>query len=373
MHTTTDPLTAAEEQKRDQLVDRVFGSLLAGMELLTMDLGRRLGLYPAIHRLGSTNSAGLAAAAGISERYAREWLEQQAAAGILGVVADGSESDGRSRRYEIPRAHEPVLIDEQSLAHMLGAAPMLAGCGLTLPAVTAAYRTGGGVAYEQYGAEIRHGIGSFNRPGFVHDLPGWIETMPEVTARLGDGAVVLDAGCGTGWSSISIAEAFPNAEVIGVDLDAASIADARANVTERGLDDRVHFEVANANGIADLADRRRLRFDFALIFEALHDMGDPVGVLAGIREVLTSDGVILIGDENSGEEFTEGAGDVERLQYAFSVLHCLPATMAESSETANGTVLRPSTVRKWAVAAGFESFTELPIEHDFWRFYRLDR
>ncbi|SDD46443.1 hypothetical protein [Rhodococcus tukisamuensis] len=183
MRTTTDPLTAAEEQTRDQLVDRVFGSLLAGMELLTMDLGRRLGLYPAIHRLGSTNSAGLAAAAGISERYAREWLEQQAAAGILGVVADGSESDGRSRRYEIPRAHEPVLLDEQSLAHMLGAAPMLAGCGLTLPAVTAAYRTGGGVAYEQYGAEIRHGIGSFNRPGFVHDLPGWIETMPEVTAR----------------------------------------------------------------------------------------------------------------------------------------------------------------------------------------------
>ncbi|MFH5208900.1 class I SAM-dependent methyltransferase [Antrihabitans spumae] len=351
------------------LADRIFESLVAGMELLTIDLGRRLGLYQAVHRLGTVNSAELAAEAGIAERYAREWLEQQAAAGFIAVAEAGDELQ---RRYEIPSEHEPVLLDEESPLHMMGAAPMMVGCGLALPALPAVYRSGGGVAYEEYGEEIRHGIGTFNRPGFIHDLPEWIGSMTDVTSRLRDGAVVLDAGCGTGWSSIAIAEAFPNVEVVGVDMDTASIEDARRNVSERGLEDRVHFEVANATAIGELAKQRKVQFDFALIFEALHDMGDPVGVLAAIRGALTSDGVILIGDEHSGDEFTANAGEIERLQYAFSVLHCLPATMAESTHIANGTVLRPGTVRGWAEAAGC-TFEELPLGHDFWRFYRLDK
>ncbi|MEV0565007.1 hypothetical protein [Dactylosporangium sp. NPDC050588] len=112
--------------------------------------------------------------------------------------------------------------------------------------------------------------------------------------------------------------------------------------------------------------------DYALvtIFEALHDMGDPAGVLRTVRGLLAPGRAVLVADERVADEFTAPAGEIERLQYAFSVLHCLPATMAEDPVEAAGTALRAPTVARWAAQAGL-SCTVLPIEHDFWRFYRL--
>jgi 2-polyprenyl-3-methyl-5-hydroxy-6-metoxy-1,4-benzoquinol methylase len=357
MPTTTNPVTHDPEA----LVVRLFGSMLAGIELLSVELGRRLGLYSVLAEAGPLDASGLAARAGIAERYAREWLEQQAAAGFLVVATDG-EPD--ARRFELPREFHGVFVDATDPLHFAGGAMMLAGAGLTLPAVAAAYRSGGGVPYEDFGPEVRGGISALNRPGFLHDMRSWIDTMPDLAARLDDGALVLDAGCGEGWSSIGLAQAFPRARVVGVDLDAASIAQAR-------LHDRIWFVEANSSDESTL--RSRLDEDYALVtvFEALHDMGDPVGALASFRGVLAPGGAVLVADEKVGAAFTAPADELDRLNYAFSVLHCLPATMAESTEYANGTVLRPATVVRWATEAGFTSTDELPVEHDFWRFYRI--
>ncbi|WP_068278706.1 class I SAM-dependent methyltransferase [Aldersonia kunmingensis] len=365
-------LDAAEQEARDALAERLFGALLGGMELLTIETGRRLGLYRTLAEMGALNSAELATAAGIAERYAREWLEQQAAAGLLAVHGP-MDADAPARRYALPQAYIPVLLDGEDLSHMMGAAPMLTGCALAVPALVDAYRAGSGVPYEAYGEELRHGIGSFNRPGFAKMIGEWIDAMPDVSARLRSGAVVLDAGCGTGWSSIALAEAFPDIEVHGIDLDATSVAEATALATERGLGDRVHFSVGNAAESHDHAREHGISADLAFVFEALHDMGNPVGALASIRSALTPDGVLLVADERVSDEFISPAGEVERVQYAFSVLHCLPATMAESTSVANGTVLRASTVREWATAAGYGSVADLGIEHDFFRFYRIDQ
>lgn len=376
-----------DHQRRDALAERLFGAFTLGSELLTIDLGRRLGLYDTVHAAGSVTSSELAQRSGIHERYAREWLEQQAAAGIVDVVAKagtdlgedagadtgtetGTQTDkALTRRFALPAAHVPVLVDPDHPSNVLGFAPFLTGFALTLPTVADAYRTGAGVSFEEFGAEVRHGIATLNRPGFTQFVGKWIGRLPDVAERLSTGGTVLDAGCGTGWSTVAIARAFPEAQVIGIDLDAASVAEASALVTKEGLADRVHIELANA---ADL--RTRLvddGFDLVTVFEALHDMGEPVAALRSIRAAVRAGGAVLVADELVADRFTAPAGEVERMQYAASVLHCLPATMAESQAIASGTVLRAPTVRSWAAEAGFTT-NELEIEHDFWRFYRLD-
>lgn len=364
-----------DQQRRDALVERLFGAFTLGSELLTIDLGRRLGLYETVLAAGSVTSGELARRSGIHERYAREWLEQQAAAGIIDVIRDAGAGTGNetesalTRRFALPAAHVPVLVDPDHPSNVLGFAPFLTGFALTLPAVVQAYRTGAGVSFDEFGDEVRHGIATLNRPGFTQFVGEWISRLPDVAERLRTGGTVLDAGCGTGWSTVAIARAFPEARVIGIDLDAASIAEARTLITEQGLVDRVHVEVANAADIRTLGVDSE--FDLATVFEALHDMGEPVAALQSIRAAIRADGAVLVADELVADRFTSPAGEVERMQFAASVLHCLPATMAESQTIANGTVLRAPTVRSWAADAGFTT-KELQIEHDFWRFYRLD-
>ncbi|HEX8759787.1 MAG TPA: class I SAM-dependent methyltransferase [Pseudonocardiaceae bacterium] len=370
MTTTTEATvdTTVNDERRDALVERLFGSLLGGMELLSIDLGRRLGLYATLSESGAETAAGFARRARIAERYAQEWLEQQAVAGILDV--DAPDRPSAERRYTLPAAHADVLVHAEHPANLMGAAPSLTGLACTLAAVAEAYRTGTGVSYADFGAEIRHGIGAFNRPMFVGELAGtWLAALPEVRDRLAQGGCVLDVGCGTGWSSIALARAFPQTTVVGIDLDEASIADARDNAERAGVADRVTFEVRNA---AAYHPAGASRYDLACLFEALHDMGEPVAALRRIRAALAPGAPVLIADERVAERFTAPADEVERFMYGWSVLHCLPATIDESDAVANGTVLREGTVRDWARQAGFRQVQTLPIDNDFWRFYRLD-
>jgi SAM-dependent methyltransferase len=135
---------------------------------------------------------------------------------------------------------------------------------------------------------------------------------------------------------------------------------------EAGVADRVSFEVGDAARLAQEAS-----FDLVTVFEALHDMGDPVGALRAARDRLAGDGSILVADERVADAFTAPGDAIERLVYGWSILHCLPATLAEDPVEATGTVLRAPTLARWAAAAGFTGFEVLTIDNPFWRFYRL--
>jgi SAM-dependent methyltransferase len=364
MTIATESVTA----QRDALGERLFASLLGGMELLAVQLGIRLGLYSALRAAGATTAAALAAKAGIDERYAREWLEQQAVSGILVVAVECG--DPTLRAYALPAGHGEALLDPESPGYAAAMASGLLGLAKTLDAVAAAYPTGAGVAYERYGAEVRDCIAGLNRPMFVNDLAKeWLACLPDVQARLlaGTPTRVLDIACGTGWSAISLARAYPEVTVTGIDLDTASIDQARRNAAESGVADRVRFEVTDATAAATKGG-----YHLAMLFEALHDMGDPVGVLRQVRSALAEGAPLLVADERVADAFTAPGDDLERFDYAWSVLHCLPATRATSPVIANGTVLRSATVRQWAGEAGFSRVEELPIANDFWRFYRLE-
>jgi len=354
----------------EALAGRVLDSLTAGSELLTLALASRLGLYRALYNSGPATVEQFARTAGIVPRYAREWLEQQAAAGFIAVAEPSA--DASLRTFALPVEHVAVLVDETDPLFVLGAAPILAGIALTLPAVEQAFTSGVGVGFDRFGDELRDGIAELNRPGFVNDLASWVASMPDIAGQLEQGGVVLDAGCGVGWSSIALASAFPGATVIGIDMDAASIAAATENGRCSTAGDRVSFVEGNASDAAvlDALDGRSCAL--VTIFEALHDMGDPVGALRVLRRTLAPGGALMVADERVADQFTAPAGAAERMQYAISVLHCLPATLAESSSVANGTVLRAPTVQAWGKEAGFTRVGELPIEHEFWRFYRMD-
>jgi SAM-dependent methyltransferase len=367
--TTHEDLTIEEERAAD-LAERLNGQFNAGVELLTVELGRRLGLYDVLAAAGAVTAAELAERAAIAPRYALEWLDQQAAAGILDVVAaDATTGD---RRFVLPAGHTAVLLAPDSPAYLMGAAPLLLGVARALPAVADAYATARGVEYAEFGDELRLGIADLNRPGYANDVRAWVEELPDIAARLDRGGVVLDAGCGEGWSTIGLARAFPAATVVGVDLDEESVTVARHHVAQAGLQGRVtvvHANTADAEAVRSAAGDQ---VTLVTAFEALHDMGEPVRALAVFRDVLVDGGAVLVADHLGDDVKAAPAGEVERMQLAMSVLHCLPATWAESDHVVNGTVLRTATLVRWVRESGFDGCDLLDVEHPFWRFYRVD-
>ena len=353
--------------RRDAFAERLFGAVLGAYELMTVHLGDRLGYYRGLAEHGPATSAELAAATGTDERYAREWLEQQAVAGILEV--DDVGADAAERRFGLPAAHAEVLSDRDSLAHVTPLARYGVAFAHVLPAVEEAFRNGGGVSWEAYGKLGREAQADANRPVFSNLLGAeWLPSIEDVNERLlaDPPARVADVACGAGWSSIAIARAYPKVTVDGLDLDEASVELARANLAGTGVQDRVSFQHRDA-GDPELAGAYQL----VTVFEALHDMSRPVDVLRALRSLVAEDGAVLVMDERVADSFTAPGDEIERLMYTYSILCCLPVGLADSPSAGTGTVMRADTVRSYASESGFADVEVLPIEHDFFRVYRL--
>jgi 2-polyprenyl-3-methyl-5-hydroxy-6-metoxy-1,4-benzoquinol methylase len=350
----------------DALVERLNAATLGTLELASVHIGNRLGFYRALAEGGDATPGELAARTGTAERYVREWLEQQAVAGFL--TAHDPDAPAEARRDGLPAAHRPVFVEEESMSHIAPLATLAIGVLGPMNAVLDAYRTGAGVPYEAYGTDTREGIAAINRPGFVNQLAGWLACIPEVDARLRaqPPARVADLACGTGWSSVAIARAYPDVNVDAIDADAESIEDARRIVAAAGLGDRVHPTIRDA-GDAELGGP----YDLVTIFEALHDMNHPVQALCAARAMLAEHGSVVISDERVADRFTAPGDELERSHYGWSVVHCLPVGMIDHSSAGTGAVIRPDTVRAYAAEAGFGQVKVLSIEHESWRFYRL--
>ncbi len=348
---------------RDALVERLFAGVLGMTDVYTVYMGDRLGIYEALAN-GKRSEAEIAAATNTDRRYLRVWLEQQAVTGLLEV--DDAAKPAGERRYRLPDGYAEVLVERDDPSYMAAFARMMAGLVRPLPRVMEAFRTGEGVAYADFDADFLEGQGDMNRVQFINYLASdWMPGLPDVHERLQGHGRIADVACGTGWSTIALARAYPQAEVHGLDLDEASIQLARANAAREGMD--IPFEVRDA---ADPALSGH--YDLVTCFEAVHDMARPVESLRGMRSLLAERGVLLIGDERVAEAFTAPGDEVERVMYGFSVFHCLAVGREEQPSAATGTVMRPDTLRKYAEGAGFTRFAVLPIENDFWRFYRLE-
>ncbi|HJY43781.1 MAG TPA: methyltransferase domain-containing protein [Propionibacteriaceae bacterium] len=355
-----------EADRTNALHERLFGDALGALELYTIYLGERLGLYRALAESGPATSSQLAARTGTSERYVREWLEQHAVSDLLAV--DDPRAEPLARRYWLPPEHIAVLANPDDVRYAAYSGVDIVRAGRWLPQLVEAFRAGNAPSPLPWEPE---GRAEPNRSRFINLLgTEWLPAIVDVDLRLRaePPARVLDVACGTGWSSIAMAQAYSKITVDGVDLDHDAISAARWNAERAGVADRVRFSVTDA---ADLGGAGA--YDLVTILEALHDMSRPVDALKAARQLISEDGTLLVADGLVAEEFTVPASPRERTEYGWSVISCLPGAMGDPQTAATGAVMRPSVLRQYALEAGFGEVEVLPIHTDYWRFYRLLR
>jgi len=361
---TADAVADLDTHGPAPLDQRIFEAAVASLEILSIHLGRRLGLYAGVSAPGGVTPDELATIAGIAPRYAVEWLAPQAVAGF--VTVDNPHAVASERRFHLSDEQRAAFVEPEDPAHVSPVADMVAGIGGVLDDLVEAYRRGTGVPYAQFGPHLRNGQGGINRPLYHTSLRDWLDAT-DVGKRIatnGTGIRIADIGCGQGWSTIALARAYPDAEVIGFDADAASIDDARRHAAAAGVE--VAFQALPASDVASHGP-----FDVVVVLEALHDLARPVEALRACRSALGRGGAAVVADEMVADRFDAPGDETERFMYGFSVLHCLPASLAEEGSAALGTVLRAATVHRIAASAGFNRCAEIDVPAGFFRIYEL--
>ena len=346
---------------REAFVQRMNDSVLGAFDIASTYLGVKLGFYRSLADDGPATAAELARRTGTNERLVREWLEQQGATELLAAANDGNEW-----RFALPPAHAGVLLDPDALDGVASTMLSLVADLAQVPRLVESFRTGVGIPYVDYGPDEAEGQAMGTRPVYRAEIKSWFAAIPDLADRLADGSArVLDIGCGKGWSSVSIAQAYPGVRVDGVDLDPGSIEAARQVAVSEGVTDWVTFELRDAATLSGAG------YDVATMFEMLHDLARPVEALRIAREAVGAGGVVLVADEPVGDAYAGPADESERRHYGWSLLHCLPASMTEPGSAATGTVMRPDTVRAFARDAGFASVEVLPVDSVSFRLYLL--
>jgi SAM-dependent methyltransferase len=360
-----NPADAAQTpDAADALAARLRHDMVGALELFTVYLGERLGLYRALASDGPATSPELAERTGTAERYVREWLEHHAASGLLEV--DDPAAGALLRRYRLPPAYASVLADLDDVRYRAFNGIEIVRAARRLPDLVQAFRTGDAPPPLPWAPE---GRADYNRATFLRLLgTQWLPAIAEVDGRLrGEPpARVADLACGSGWSSIAMARAYPLIRVDGLDLDPDVIDAARRNAEQAGVSGRVSFAVTDASGPGMSG-----RYDLVTILEGLHDMSRPVQALRAARGMLAPGGSVVIADELVEDEFTAPASELERFHYGWSVVACLPCAMGDPQTAATGAVMRPATLRGYAEQAGYAGMDVLPLQTENWRFYRL--
>jgi 2-polyprenyl-3-methyl-5-hydroxy-6-metoxy-1,4-benzoquinol methylase len=334
-------------------LNRVMNDMSAAVTSIMCSLGDRLGLFKALATSGPVTSAELAGRTGLTERYVREWLSALTAAGYL-------DYDAPTQRFELPAEHAVVLAGEGGPMFMGGGYQQLPGLFGALDAVTAAFRDGGGVHPDAYSRDLTEGMERTSAGWFDHLLVShWLDEVPDVRARLEEGAVVADVGSGGGRALIVLAQAFPASRFAGFDVSAAAVARAQANAAAAGVADRVHFEQR------DVRAGLPARFDLVTAFDVIHDIAEPVEVLAGIRRAIEPDGSLLMLEINCSEGLEENVGPVAAILYGTSVLFCTPTSLATGGDGLGTLGLPEPKARELCERAGFTRFRRLPVDNLF--------
>jgi 2-polyprenyl-3-methyl-5-hydroxy-6-metoxy-1,4-benzoquinol methylase len=308
--------TTIDESKLNEFMGRAVGDIGAAMSAALVLIGDELGLYKAMAAAGPITPAELAKRTETTERYVREWLNNQAAGGYVTYDATGG-------RYTLPPEQAAALADEASPAFIPGAFQVIAAAMKAQPRIAQAFRSGGGLDWGEQDPILFVGTERFFRSGYLGNLVGsWIPALDGVEAKLRQGARVADVGCGHGASTILMAQSYPKSEFVGVDTHAASIETARRRARDAGVADRVRFEVAGAQDFAGTG------YDLVACFDCLHDMADPVGAARHIRKALAKDGTWLLVEPYATDQVENNHNPVGRVFYGASTVFCVPCSLA---------------------------------------------
>ena len=330
-----------------QFVNDLGAAGHAGMVVI----GEQLGLYKALAN-GPMTSVELAAKTQTDERYVREWLASQAAGGYVtyDVAAD---------KFSLNAEQAFTLATEDSPAYLPGAFELALGALAAVPRITESFRTGAGMGWHEHADGVFHGCERFFRPGYAANLvSSWIPSLEGVKEKLENGAKVADVGCGKGASTLLMAQAFPNSHFFGFDAHDKSIAAAGEYAKREGLGDRLTFEVAKAKDFSGKG------YDFITMFDCLHDMGDPIGAAAHVRQSIAKDGTWMIVEPFANDELRDNLNPVGRVYYTFSTLLCTPCSRSQEVALCLGAQAGEKRIREVVTSAGFSRFrraTETPF------------
>ncbi|MCC6479560.1 class I SAM-dependent methyltransferase [Sphingorhabdus sp.] len=310
-------MSGMDEEKLHAFVGKMLGDLGGAFSVPTVRIGFRLGLFDALAKDAATAPQLAERCGGLSERYVREWAYAQAASGYL-------EFDPEAGRFSLSPEAAMIFVEQDSPVYLRGAFDMVAAMIEGEAKVEAAFRNGGGVAWGDSAACLFCSVGAFFRPTYANAIvQQWLPQLEGVVDRLKAGARVADIGCGVGFSTLLMAEAFPNSEFVGYDFHPASIADARAHAAAHPGCNNVRFETAAAKDIAEGG------FDLVTMFDCLHDMGDPRGCARHMLEILKPDGTWMLVEPMAGNRPEENMNPVGRLYYNASTMICVPTSLAQ--------------------------------------------
>jgi SAM-dependent methyltransferase len=331
-----------DQNELDELLGRFVTDVGGSFHALSAVHGDRLGLYRALQTTMPATPGEVAAQAHVAERYVREWLAGQAAGGYVTY-------DPASGRYSLTEEQAFLLADTNGM-QAAAAFHIPVAVAKNIERITEAVRTGGGFPWHEHDPALFEGTERFFRPGYAMNLvSSWIPALDGVEAKLRAGARVADVGCGHGASTLLMAEAFPASEIAGFDYHPASVDLARRRAVDAGLADRVSFEVASATDFPGAG------YDLVTIFDALHDMPDPLGAAEHIRGVLEEDGTFLLVEPMAGDRVEDNLNPVGRLYYGASTVVCVAHSMSAEPRTALGAQAGEARLTDLLQDAGFGS------------------
>ncbi len=344
--------TGIDETKVEAFMGQAVTDMGAVISAPLFLIGEKLGLYKAMAGAGPLTSEEVAERADVAERSVREWLRNQAAGGYVTYDADDDT-------YTLPDEHALALADEDSPFYILGAYELIASLFADEAHITEAFRTGGGMGWHEHDHRLFRGTERFFRPGYRgHLVAEWLPALDGVVEKLERGAKVADVGCGHGASTIIMAQAFPNSKFHGFDYHEGSIEKARAAAEEAGVGDRIEFEVASAK------DYPGTDYDLICVFDCLHDMGDPVGASAHVRESLAEDGTWMVVEPYANDRVEENLNPVGRVFYGASTVICTPASLDQEVGLALGAQAGEAKLAEVIKEGGFSTVrlaTETPF------------
>ncbi len=334
---------AVNDEKLNQLLGKFVADFGAAFHAGLVVIGESLGLYKAL-AAGPLTSAELAGRTGTDERYVREWLNSQAA-------GDYVQYDPSTGRYSLSEEQAFALADEKSPAYLPGAFLVAVSALRAVPQITERFRSGEGFGWHEHDHGLFRGTELFFRPGYAANLTSsWIPALDGVEGKLKAGAKVADVGCGLGASTILMAQHYPASAFVGFDYHDGSIEMARQRAEEAGVAGRVKFEVARAK------DYPGDGYDFVAFFDCLHDMGDPQGAAAHVRESLAPEGTWMIVEPFAGDRVEDNLNPVGRIYYSASTLLCTPASKSQEVGLALGAQAGEARLREVVTGGGFSHF-----------------
>jgi SAM-dependent methyltransferase len=356
MTTAASPIRPLDPDKLNQLLLQAVTDMGASMQSALIIIGDRLGLYRAMADCAPVSAAELASRTGTNERYVREWLNAHAAGNYV-------QYDPATDTYHMTPEQSFALAQDDTAVHLPGFYHMIASCMKDEEKLTEIFRTGKGFGWHEHEKGLFEGCERFFRPGYLANLTvSWIPALEGVEDKLKSGARVADIGCGHGASTLLMAKTYPKSEFFGFDYHDASIEEAKKKAEVAGVSDRVHFDTAPAKAFPGKG------YDLVACFDCLHDMGDPAGAAAHVRQSLAKDGTWMIVEPKAGDDIASNLNPVGRIYYSASTVLCVPASRSQEVGLGLGAQAGEKRIREVVTQGGFTHFrraTETPFNMVF--------